>query len=71
MIVQYENNRCDQDYECGWVIRLGIMNFYVTIKYIAEYKKLTNHGKPEEYRQFLESVKNGCAPLPRFIHAIT
>ena len=61
---------CNPDLDFGWSIRIGIINRFVPVRFLAEYSELPNlEGDNKEYL-FLENVKKECSVLPRYMHSI-
>lgn len=61
---------CNTDLNFGWSVRIGIINFFVPVRYLAEYRELPNLEGENKDRLFLENVKKECTVLGRYIHAI-
>lgn len=70
IIEEYMANPCRRDFEFAWSIRIGIINYWVPAKVIAEYKELPTLECPDKYQKFLEAVKKECIVLPRYMHSI-
>lgn len=69
-IKRWMSNPSSRDYEFGWPIRLGIINYFVSVRYLAEYMELPNLEGENKYAEFLETVKRECIVLPRYMYAI-
>jgi len=61
---------CNPDLEFGWSIRIGIINYFVPVRYLAEYRELPNLESEDKEERFLNNVKKECTVLGRYIHAI-
>lgn len=70
IIDEYMANPCRRDYEFAWPIRIGIINYYVPVKYLAEYRELPNLECPDKFERFLESVRRDCLVLPRYMYSV-
>ena len=58
------------DLDFGWSIRIGIINYFVPVRYLAEYRELPNLESEDKEERFLNNVKKECTVLGRYIHAI-
>lgn len=58
----------DMDY--GWPVRIGIINYFVPVRYFAEYLQLPELEGESIEKKFLENVKKESAVLGRHMHAI-
>ncbi len=58
------------DYNFGWPVRIGIINYFVPVRYFAEYLELPELEGEQIHRKFLENVKKECPVLGRYMHAI-
>lgn len=58
------------DFNFGWPVRIGILNYFVPVRYFAEYLELPNLEGENIQKKFLENVKKECAVLGRYMHAI-
>lgn len=58
------------DYNFGWPVRIGIINYFVPVRYFAEYLELPNLEGSDIEKKFLENVKKECSVLGRYMHAI-
>lgn len=58
------------DYNFGWPVRIGIMNYFVLVRYFAEYMELPGLEGEDIQKKFLENVKRESAVLGRYMHAI-
>ncbi len=61
---------CIPDLEFGWPIRIGIITYYVPVRFLAEYAELPQLEGENVPEKFLEAVKRECSVLPRYIHSI-
>lgn len=61
---------CPFDLNFGWSVRIGIINYFVPVRYLAEYRELPNLEGEDKDHLFLENVKKECTVLGRYIHAI-
>lgn len=69
-IVEWMAFPSDPDMNYGWPVRIGIINYFVPVRYFAEYMELPDLEGKELEKQFLENVKKECAVLGRYMHAI-
>ena|SRR3990167_1180119 len=69
-IVEWVALPSDPDYDFGWPVRIGIINYFVPVRYFAEYLELPNLEGEDIEKQFLENVRKECAVLGRYMHAI-
>lgn len=58
------------DMNYGWPVRIGIINYFVPVRYFAEYLELPDLEGEKIQKKFLENVKRESAVLGRYIHAI-
>lgn len=58
------------DYNFGWPVRIGIINYFVPVRYFAEYLELPDLEGEKLTEKFLENVKKECPVLGRYMHAI-
>lgn len=58
------------DYNFGWPVRIGIINYFVPVRYFAEYLELPELEGEDIPKKFLENVKRESAVLGRYMHAI-
>jgi len=61
---------CSPDYNFGWPVRIGILNYFVPVRYFAEYVELPELEGDDTEKKFLENVKKECVVLGRYMHAI-
>ena len=69
-IVEWMALPSEPDYNFGWPVRIGIINYFVPVRYFAEYMELPELEGEDIEKQFLENVKKECAVLGRYMHAI-
>lgn len=69
-ITEWAANPCDPDLNFGWPIRIGIINYFVPVRYLAEFMELPHLECPDKEKIFLENVKKECAVLGRYMHAV-
>lgn len=58
------------DNNYGWPVRIGILNYFVPVRYLAEYLELPKLEGNDVQKKFLENVKKECTVLGRYMHAI-
>lgn len=61
---------CNPDLNFAWPIRIGIINYFVPVRYLAEYRELPNLEGENKEERFLNNVKKECSVLGRYMHAI-
>ena len=61
---------CNRDMEFGWPVRIGMINFLVPVRFLAEYKRLSGTAGEEEFKEFIESVRRECVILPRGMQVV-
>lgn len=69
-IIQWMAFPSTPDYNFGWPVRIGIINYFVPVRYFAEYLELPQLEGDQIQKKFLENVKKECAVLGRYMHAI-
>lgn len=60
----------EPDFNFGWPIRIGMMNYFVPVRYFAEFLELPDLEGKDLQKKFLENVKRECMILPRYMHVI-
>ena len=69
-IQEWAADPTNPDLYFGWPVRIGIINYFVPVRYLAEYMEMPNlEGDNKEFL-FLENVKSECTVLSRFMYAI-
>jgi len=58
------------DLDYGWPIRIGIINYFVSVRYFAEYLELPELEGDDIQKKFLDNVKKESAVLGRYMHSI-
>lgn len=69
-IVEWSALPSPSDFNFGWPVRIGIINYFVPVRYFAEYLELPELEGEQIEKRFLENVKKECAVLGRYMHAI-
>ena len=69
-IDEWITDPCNPDLNFGWSVRIGIINYFVPVRYLAEYRELPNLEMENKDRLFLDNVKKECSVLPRYMHSI-
>lgn len=69
-ILAWMANPCEPDLNFGWPVRIGIINYFVPVRYLAEFVELPNLEGENKEKLFLENVKRECSVLGRYMHAI-
>ena len=69
-IQEYMKKPCSLGMEFGWPVHIGIVTFFVPVRFLAEYAQMHHKATEDEFKQFLEEVRSQCAILPRYIHAV-
>lgn len=58
------------DYNFGWPVRIGFINYFVPVRYFAEYLELPELEGEDLQKNFLENVRKESAVLGRYMHAV-
>ena len=58
------------DYNFGWPVRIGIINYFVPVRFFAEFLELPELEGEQIQKKFLENLKKECTVLGRYMHAI-